>query len=300
MSLILLLAHLALGQGNSNVNATQVDVSECKFPFGDKSSNSNYYYGCTTGGTNGNGTQAWCITKTPDHSGQDWKYCKLDTLASNSVLAQNNNCLNAWTHTLPTATETVYGCIYNQDIGFWCNPGGSSPSAEPTASSLNCTGMTLTSAFSSNNGGNELAGGKASGTSTGTTAGTGSVTVVAACVCAVMGCALVAGLFIVQRRRASKKTDWTYKSSMSDGAYTAATSGYLYSADVISPTNAGEKLYSVISTYSPTLGDELEIQPGDKVGILIEYDDGWCQGINHSRGGSKGVFPKHCVDMSST
>ena len=65
----------------------------------------------------------------------------------------------------------------------------------------------------------------------------------------------------------------------------------------ITANAAAQKVYTVISTYTPTLGDELEIQPGDKVSVLVEYDDGWCQGMNHTRGGSKGVFPRHCVDM---
>lgn len=56
-------------------------------------------------------------------------------------------------------------------------------------------------------------------------------------------------------------------------------------------------VYTVVSTYTPTLSDEIDIQPGDKVEILIEYDDGWCQGINLSRGNIKGVFPRHCVDQ---
>jgi len=56
--------------------------------------------------------------------------------------------------------------------------------------------------------------------------------------------------------------------------------------------------YKVIATYTPTLADELDIQPGDTVAILVEYDDGWVQGINETRGGIKGVFPRHCVDMN--
>ncbi|KAI7858411.1 hypothetical protein BDC45DRAFT_414592, partial [Circinella umbellata] len=56
-------------------------------------------------------------------------------------------------------------------------------------------------------------------------------------------------------------------------------------------------VFPVVSTYTPTLSDELDIQPGDRVEVLNEYDDGWCQGINLSRGNCKGVFPKHCVDM---
>ncbi len=57
--------------------------------------------------------------------------------------------------------------------------------------------------------------------------------------------------------------------------------------------------YTVVATYTPALDDELDIQPGDKVTILVEYDDGWVQGINETRGGAKGVFPRHCVDMNT-
>ncbi|KAI7875876.1 hypothetical protein K492DRAFT_119140, partial [Lichtheimia hyalospora FSU 10163] len=58
-------------------------------------------------------------------------------------------------------------------------------------------------------------------------------------------------------------------------------------------------VFTVISTYTPTLSDELDIQPGDRVEILIEYDDGWCQGINLSRGNLKGVFPRHCCQYNT-
>lgn len=53
--------------------------------------------------------------------------------------------------------------------------------------------------------------------------------------------------------------------------------------------------YTVQSTYTPTLDDELYIQPGDQVQIYTEYDDGWCLAINLTRGRARGVFPKHCV-----
>ncbi|KAI8388573.1 uncharacterized protein BYT42DRAFT_468088, partial [Radiomyces spectabilis] len=55
----------------------------------------------------------------------------------------------------------------------------------------------------------------------------------------------------------------------------------------------------VVSTYTPTLHDEISIQRGDRVELLAEYDDGWCQGINLTRGNAKGVFPKHCVNFAS-
>ncbi|KAG0339343.1 hypothetical protein BG004_006863 [Podila humilis] len=55
--------------------------------------------------------------------------------------------------------------------------------------------------------------------------------------------------------------------------------------------------YNVVATYTPALADEIEIGLGDSVTILQEYDDGWCMGVNNSRGGVKGVFPRHCVEM---
>ncbi|KAF9434311.1 hypothetical protein BGZ76_008234 [Entomortierella beljakovae] len=55
--------------------------------------------------------------------------------------------------------------------------------------------------------------------------------------------------------------------------------------------------YNVVAIYTPALADEVELGLGDSVTILQEFDDGWCMGINNSRGGSKGVFPRHCVEM---
>ncbi|KAF9947091.1 hypothetical protein BGZ70_002882 [Mortierella alpina] len=55
--------------------------------------------------------------------------------------------------------------------------------------------------------------------------------------------------------------------------------------------------YNVVATYTPALADEIEIALGDSVTILQEYDDGWCMGVNNTRGGAKGVFPRHCVEM---
>lgn len=55
-------------------------------------------------------------------------------------------------------------------------------------------------------------------------------------------------------------------------------------------------IFAIISSYTQTLDDELYIQPGDQVQVYIEYDDGWCLGINMTRGGSRGVFPQHCLD----
>jgi len=55
--------------------------------------------------------------------------------------------------------------------------------------------------------------------------------------------------------------------------------------------------YNVVATYTPALADEIEIGLSDSVTILQEYDDGWCMGVNNTRNGIKGVFPRHCVEM---
>lgn len=58
-------------------------------------------------------------------------------------------------------------------------------------------------------------------------------------------------------------------------------------------------LYKVVATYTPTLGDEIVVDIGDQVELLVEYDDGWCQGINVSKNHAKGVFPRHCISNGS-
>ncbi|CAG8623532.1 7644_t:CDS:2 [Cetraspora pellucida] len=110
-------------------------------------------------------------------------------------------------------------------------------------------------------------------------------------VCAV--CLLVAGVFtVVNRRKRQELTDSI-----------VATSAVAWEQDVVEELKEEETLqpigsYTVIDTYVPTLPDELDIQLGDKVTILMIYDDGWVQGINETRGGNKGVFPQHCVNMN--
>lgn len=116
---------------------------------------------------------------------------------------------------------------------------------------------------------------------------------------------VAAGFFAVVRYR--KQKDLTKKVSSNANSFTVPgtiQSSSAISASAFPPHAPYERLddpkpvgtFTVISTYTPTLGDELDIQPGDKVTVLVEYDDGWVQGINESRGRQKGVFPKHCVD----
>lgn len=97
--------------------------------------------------------------------------------------------------------------------------------------------------------------------------------------------------------------DWDYKTSNGNGITSLPVASFsnesgLFAPGIppITPTNTGFKVRKVAAGYTPALGDELELKVGDKVTVLVEYDDGWCQGINHSRGGAKGVFPKHCLE----
>lgn len=55
--------------------------------------------------------------------------------------------------------------------------------------------------------------------------------------------------------------------------------------------------YTVVSTYNPSLEDEIYVLPGDIVQVYAEYDDGWCLGMNISRGNARGVFPKTSITV---
>lgn len=56
--------------------------------------------------------------------------------------------------------------------------------------------------------------------------------------------------------------------------------------------------YTVVSTYTPTLDDEIMVHPGDHVQVYTEYDDGWCLGVNLSRDYIRGVFPSTVLPQS--
>ncbi|KAI8343932.1 hypothetical protein BC941DRAFT_339673, partial [Chlamydoabsidia padenii] len=57
--------------------------------------------------------------------------------------------------------------------------------------------------------------------------------------------------------------------------------------------------FTIVATYVPTLSDEIDVQPNDQVQVFEEYDDGWCLGVNITRGQTRGVFPKHCIAQST-
>ncbi|KAL1920799.1 uncharacterized protein VTP21DRAFT_11434 [Calcarisporiella thermophila] len=67
-------------------------------------------------------------------------------------------------------------------------------------------------------------------------------------------------------------------------------------APVSKDTSREEKIYRVVAGYTPMLQDEMEIKFGDEIKVLMEFDDGWIQGVNLTQGGLRGVLPKYCLD----
>ncbi|KXS10279.1 hypothetical protein M427DRAFT_159541 [Gonapodya prolifera JEL478] len=50
------------------------------------------------------------------------------------------------------------------------------------------------------------------------------------------------------------------------------------------------KVYAVVQAYTPTMPDELNVQPNDSVTIVEQYEDGWAYATNNMSGAS-GVLP---------
>lgn len=81
----------------------------------------------------------------------------------------------------------------------------------------------------------------------------------------------------------------------------AATAATVLASTAPTPIEEHKSIgsFTVIATYIPTLSDELEIEAGDHIDLIVEYDDGWCQGVNLSKGNTTGVFPRHCIDYAT-
>jgi len=117
---------------------------------------------------------------------------------------------------------------------------------------------------------------------------------------AIAGLSIVGGLFALVgaffafMRRKKHQEHTSAIVAKSAAAFEQQSSAYEKMDDSTQPLGT----YTVVDTHIPHLDDELELQPGEQVTVLVEYDDGWVQGINESNG-VKGVFPRHCVDMSN-
>lgn len=72
----------------------------------------------------------------------------------------------------------------------------------------------------------------------------------------------------------------------------AGTSVYAMSAVSL----GGPSLATVISTFKPTLPDELTIRLGQPIRVLAEYDDGWSLCTNLDGSGEQGMVPLECLD----
>ncbi|KAK9766820.1 hypothetical protein K7432_003811 [Basidiobolus ranarum] len=105
---------------------------------------------------------------------------------------------------------------------------------------------------------------------------------------------LAVGLFVVRKRSTSRQL----KARLNESAALESIHSDLPLAAraPMEKSVSAKGPFLVVSTYTPTLGDEIEVLPGDMVTLLLEYDDGWAQGINETRGKVKGVFPKHCLE----
>ncbi|KAL1743709.1 hypothetical protein HDZ31DRAFT_40306 [Schizophyllum fasciatum] len=56
-------------------------------------------------------------------------------------------------------------------------------------------------------------------------------------------------------------------------------------------------LATVSSTYTPSMPDELAVSVGDKLKVVREFDDGWCECVNGV--GKKGMVPVECLEGRS-
>lgn len=101
--------------------------------------------------------------------------------------------------------------------------------------------------------------------------------------------ALASVIFLFYRARA--QASHPLAKAYTPQKHTKAETAFSGLVDIVPPKAS----YTVVSTYVPSLSDELLIHPGDKVVIYKEYDDGWVQGANLTRAGARGVFPKHCL-----
>ncbi|ORX88483.1 hypothetical protein K493DRAFT_319437 [Basidiobolus meristosporus CBS 931.73] len=258
------------------------------------------YQGCTEADNQG---KPWCFLRRPTPE-DNWGYCKGTTIPLRVGTFNERQVDCDATSDVGNGTM-VHGCFstsagsdknmkcYSSKVKslISCLAIKPSPAADPTPPkkplSANPTDTSNTSQVPNEvskdqNAGNS--GSHSTGVSTGVIGGVVGVAVVG-----------MAGLAMFMYRRHQSKKNMS--SQMADAGGRGFESA-IFEDTKLPPPNM-HKTYTVVSTYTPTLGDELEVYPGDQVTILVEYDDGWVQGINESRGRIKGVFPKHCVESSS-
>jgi hypothetical protein len=288
----------AVANTGAALEVTKATPELCKFPFKYK----NVWWSTCT---NLDGDAPWCVLKDeykPEAPKNDWLECDMSKFSTPQATLSDGTVQECVARSYNGTS--LYGCSSDSANGpFTCMVAdGRTGRCLPVSTGLQTgkQGSNIQTTNTANSGENAVASESDSSSQ--------NIGVVIGSVACVGAAALLAGLFVYRRRQSKQELGWQYQEKTIESLPTGYAAGVAgdpgsrestASSQMYMPTNPGERVYVVVSTYTPTLSDELEIQPGDKVSILIEYDDGWCQGINHTRGGVKGVFPKHCVDMTS-
>ncbi|ORX88392.1 hypothetical protein K493DRAFT_341313 [Basidiobolus meristosporus CBS 931.73] len=279
-------------------NLPQVDYKLCAASFVYKR---HEYLGCIEVDSIG---KPWCeLTKPHGKTKQTRGFCKVDSIPKAMSLSAKGAAVecNAVSN---TPAGKVYGCYADNNKKFLCDVGKQTvecqglqleKTKEPQGTNVELVGKKPNKNMESENrngsaantidsNGNEV---KTDGENVpkGLIAGLASA-----------GCVglLAVGLFVVRKRSTSRQI----KARLNETAtLESANPGMLAGGQVSTGKDVQfQGPYLVVSTYTPTLGDEIEILPGDMVTLLHQYDDGWAQGINETRGKVKGVFPKHCLE----
>ncbi|KXN72548.1 hypothetical protein CONCODRAFT_4645 [Conidiobolus coronatus NRRL 28638] len=286
-----------------------------------------HFQGCTEADSEG---MPWCMLKKPANNGSPWGYCNMTTLPvftgnppDNTAQVQDCDVTHQMTPPNLKKSITYYGC-YSTDNQktYHCQSNGAlinclvglsptsneyrkpPPNLLPNTTIPHPTNITKEGEVDSS----MLSEDRSS-------SGSNSVLIIVlSCLAAAVIVAIIGYVMVKRHRRRwirehlkaahyishdynNMATTKSVKSPPPVMTQFSAAPSYTQINDTHNATNNVSKntSYTVVSTYTPTLSDELVIQPGDQVTVITEFDDGWCQGVNVTRGGCQGVFPKHCI-----
>lgn len=274
-----------LGVGALETGIPTVNATECSLVFRYKKI---YYSGCTDADSEGT---PWCLLKKPS-DGRQWGYCNLSTIPT--YLAEDQGARRDCEVSTPVrGGATVFGCYSTDDQKTYsCVSGGRElPCAigngEFRKHAVDARPANTTAPKRNNAALPDMAAAARADDQT-------SMQIIL--ILSVLGgLALVSVAMLAalrrSRNRASLQQLEAKLGTQNSHDYLLSKSGS--AASLPGATSIGE--YTVVTIFTPTLSDELVIRPGDKVVVYREYDDGWVQGANLTRGGARGVFPKHCI-----
>ncbi|KAI0244561.1 hypothetical protein L0F63_007020 [Massospora cicadina] len=256
-----------------------INASECTLVFQYKKV---YYSGCTDADSKG---KPWCLLKRPV-DGQLWGYCNLTTIYTYLADDQGNKHLCEYS-TLVNGSTSAFGC-YSIDAQMTyscmsegkelnCVMGGDDFRRPPSNPYLSLEPETTR---------------PSPNTKLEPEDETTFPLIVLLSIGIGLSLALFVGLVLIRRARSQEASNSITQNTQVHIPDSKLDIGSTSKLQFHAP-NKFE--HSVVTSYTPTLSDELIVYPGDKVVIFKEYDDGWVQGTNLTRGGTRGVFPKHCI-----